>query len=380
MFDVDLSSSAKTSSENEIVVGISNVDESGALENLTGIKGDVYGLDDYKIFLDGSKLYIEAGSDYATAFAVNKFIDFISKYKTVPAGFILSGKYNGEKNVLDGYSYVWGDEFNAELLNTDKWLVETGTNPGPYYSTTSSYYLSTILNGNWINVEGDSKKMQDGIITLLDEEGNNYYLEDGLLVMKTQKTDDGYSATKISAKNKYNFTYGIMTARVKLATKNGACSTLWSRSLDDIGGTGASVNEMDFVENFGADQIVPNLHTWVNYTDHTNHSGDIDKQETIYPAEGASLSDSFHEISLYWDEEKIVFYFDGVPYLEQDIGSDPEKWEAFHKSTYMIMGVSAPSGYYGTYHDGSTPADILVNLIDSFSESLYVDYIRVFQK
>ena len=44
------------------------------------------------------------------------------------------------------------------------------------------------------------------------------------------------------------------------------------------------------------------------------------------------------------------------------------------------MGISAPTGYYGTYNNGSTPGDILGDMIDSFSESLSVDYIRVFQK
>lgn len=379
MFGVDLSASAKALPENEIVVGISNADKSGALENLTGVKGDVYGLDDYKVFYYENKLYIEAGSDYATAFAVNKFINFLSQNRSFPAGCVLSGKYYGEKGLLDGYSYVWGDEFNAELLDTSKWMVETDEKPGPYHERTSSYYLSTMLNGNWVDVEGDSR-MQDGVIRQLNEEGNNYYLNDGLLVMNTAKTDYGYSATKISAKYKYNFTYGIMTARVKLATKNGATSAIWSRSLDDIGGTGASVNEMDFVENFGSDQVIPNLHTWVNYTDHTNHGANIDMRNTIYPASGESLSDEFHEISLYWDEEKIIFYFDGVKYLEQDIASDPETWEAFHKSTYMIMEVSAPSGYYGSYNNGSYPGDLLGSLIDSFNENLYIDYVRVYQK
>ena len=375
-FGVDLNESA----ENSIVVGISSLAENvktTAMENLTGVKGDVYGLDDYKIFIYENDLYIEAGSDYATAFAVNTFKDLITENKFFPVGLEIVGKYYGENNLFDGYSYVWGDEFNGDKLDTNKWTVNTGETPGPYYEKTNSYYLSSVLNGTyggpWIDPDGNPN-MQEGVITLLNEEGNNYYLQDGLLVMNTKKTSDGYSATKINAKQ--SFTYGIMTARVKLATKNAACSTLWSRTEDD---GGASVNEMDFVENFGSDQIVPNLHTWENYTDHTNHKGDIDKQDTI-TLEGESLSDSFHEISLYWDEEKIVFYFDGVPYLEQDIGSDKEKWEAFHKSTYMIMGVSAPEGYYSTASGGQNPGDYLGNLIDTFSEDFAVDYIRVFQK
>ncbi len=378
---LDLENNAKAT--NKIVVSIPNIDDdelqNSALNTLTGVKGDVYGVDDYKIFIYNNDLYIEGGSDYATAFAVNEFISFIQKYEMIPVGFELSGKYNGERGLGEGYSYVWGDEFDGEYLDTTKWVVETGTSAGPCYKITDSYYLSTMTNGNW-TYNDDYNMMQDGEVRYLDEEGNNYYLEDGLLVMNTKRTEYGYSATKISAKNKYNFTYGIMTARVKLATKNGASSTFWSRSLDNIGGEGASVNEMDFVENFGADQIHANLHTWTEYVNDTNHNGNIDMQETILPDEGESLSDTFHEITLYWTAEKIVFYFDGVAYLEQDIGSDPEKWEAFYKSTYLIMGVSAPTGIYGTYNNGTTPGDVLGKLVDSFNENLCMDYIRVYQK
>ncbi len=377
---VNLSDNAAAA--NSIVVGIANKEgsETTALGNLTGVKGDVYGLDDYKIFIHENNLYIEGGSDYATAFAINTFKDFIAEYNIFPAGYELYGKYNGEKNLLDGYSYVWGDEFNGETLDTGKWYLSTGEKPGPYYAKDNSYFASSRLDGTyggpWSDPDGNPS-MQEGTVTLLDEEGNNYYLQDGLLIMNTKKTDAGYTATQINAKQ--SFKYGIMTARVKIATKNGACSTLWSRTVDD---NGASVNEMDFIENFGSDQIVPNLHTWVNYTDHTNHkaNNDIDMYEPVLPGEGESLSDAFHEIALYWDEEKIVFYFDGRAYLEQDIASDAEKWEAFHKSTYMIMGVSAPSGYYSTASGGQNPGDYMGSLINSFSENYAIDYVRVFQK
>ncbi len=359
---VDLQNNTKAT--NKIVVSVPNISEdalnNSALNTLTGVKGDVYGVDDYKIFLNGNDLYIEGGSDYATAFAVNEFISFIQKYDMIPVGFELSGKYNSEKGLGEGYSYVWGDEFNGEYLDTSKWVVR---------SVVSDPKNHTVAGPNYV-----------GEIRYLDEEGNNYYLEDGLLVMNTKKTDYGYASTEISTKYKYNFTYGIMTARVKLATKNGATSTFWGRTLDDIGGAGALVNEMDFVENFGADQVLGNLLVWENYEKKEDFRGQLDKQDTILPADGESLSDTFHEITLYWTEEKIVFYFDGVAYLEQDIGSDPEKWEAFYKSAYLILGVSAPSGVYGSYHNGTTPEQVLGDLVDSFNENLCMDYIRVYRK
>ena len=378
--------STKASSDKKIVVGISNIDDSilktAALENLTGINGDVYGLNDYKIFLKDDNIYIEAGSDYATAFAVNKFVDFIKKNKIIPAGFVLSGTYNNEKDVLDGYSYVWGDEFNADVLNTGKWWItsENANEAGPLYSKTNSYYLSSRFGGNyggpWIDPDGNPN-MQEGVIERPNVEGEDYYLNDGLLVLNTRKTDKGYTAVRLNGT--HQFKYGIMTARVKLATKNGACSTLWARSNDDD--KGSSVNEFDFVENFGTESIYPNLHTWNNYSEDTNHKNDIkDCSQTLTPAEGESFSDSFHDIALYWTSEKIVFYFDGVAYLDLDITADPEKWAAFHKTTHMVMGVSAPSGYYAMNYGAKAPGDYLGELINSFSENFSLDYVRVFQK
>ena len=389
------------SSENKIYVGIKDIDEeilnNEALINLTGVKGDVYGLDDYKIFMFENDIYIEAGSDYATAYAVNIFVDYLKNNKSLTADFEISGTYakgdtKGEV-IVNGYQYMvgQGDEFNGgsaygDNLNKNRWYLSKGTKQGTNYAKDNDYYKaskSSLANsdtsddfgGPWIDPDGNPN-MQDGTIKYIDEEGNNYKLENGLLVMNTKRVTDGYTATEINGTQQ--FKYGIMTARVKLATKNGATSTVWARTTDD---NGASVNEFDFVENYGSDQVIPNLHIWNNYTDDTNFDGTMDKQDVIYPAEGESLSDTFHDIALYWTEETIEFYFDGVLYLKQDI-TDKATYEAFHKSTHMILGVSVPSNYYADAEgkNGSKPGNIMKSLINSFSENMYVDYIRVFQK
>lgn len=386
-FEITLPMTAEDEvNENEIVVGLTGSSaDNAAAETATGINGDTYKADEYKIFFVGNKLYVEAGSDYATAYAVNKLIDYLTLYRTIPTGFTLSGEYGGDYSLLDGYAYVWGDEFDGATLNKSLWTVETGEQAGTYYTRNNSYYSGSVASlwdsdstndygGPWIDVE-DSPQMQDGTIMLLDDEGNNYGLNNGLLTMKTAKTATGYSATKISAN--VSFKFGIMTARVKIGTKNGACTTLWSRTVDN---GGASVNEMDFVENYGKDQILPNLHTWKNYTESVNHGAlnEIALRNTVTPADGESLSDSFHDIALKWTDKKITFYFDGKVYLEQDIAADAEKWEAFQKSTYLIMGISAPKADYCNY-GGSKPGDILGSMINTFAESTSVDYIRIFQ-
>lgn len=391
LFGVDLQASAKTSAENKIVVGISNIDEtvlkSGALENLIGVNGDVYGLNDYKIFFKGNDLYIEAGSDYATAFAVNKFIATVKTYGYVPENFKLSGTYNGEKAILDGYSYVWGDEFGGNALNTTNWKTDLEakykSNVCPAYNDdqmksifgVSDTQLTIAKISGTLTVSGRTFTRknfgsEDKKWNLWCENANiqyntaqSYSVANGLLTMNAMATDDGYSVSKLMAN--HNFTYGIMEARIMLGSVEGASATFWARSKDKA--YNIPVNEFDFVETFGAEKIKANLHTWENagavHTDHAIGS-------TVYPAEGEKFSDTFHHIAFVWTDKKVTFYLDGVEYLSQDITDG--KWDAFREETFLILGLSVPNGEYLQYCD---------NAIDysNFSASQKVDYIRIYQ-
>lgn len=391
LFGVDLQASAKTSAENKIVVGISNIDEtvlkSSALENLIGVNGDVYGLNDYKIFFKGNDLYIEAGSDYATAFAVNKFIATVKTYGYVPENFKLSGTYNGEKAILDGYSYVWGDEFGGNALNTTNWKTDLEakykSNVCPAYNDDQMKSIFGVSDTQLIIAKSSGKLTVSGKTftrknfgsedkkwNLWCEDANikyntaeSYSVANGLLTMNAMATDDGYSVSKLMAN--HNFTYGIMEARIMLGSVEGASATFWARSKDKA--YNIPVNEFDFVETFGAEKIKANLHTWENagavHTDHAIGS-------TVYPAEGEKFSDTFHHIAFVWTDKKVTFYLDGVEYLSQDITDG--KWDAFREETFLILGLSVPNGEYLQYCE---------NAIDysNFSASQKVDYIRIYQ-
>ncbi len=390
LFDVNLSVATKMSPEKNIVVGIKGIDEtilkSGALENLTGVKGDVYGLDDYKIFLYEGNIYIEAGSDYATAYAVNKFVRFLEEYKFIPNNFELTGKYNGTNDLFGGYSYVWGDEFGGNALNTANWSAPIETKNGPAYKDdqmisifgVSATELTlakisgklTVGDKEFTRIDYDESDGEWNLWTLGENVHNTdgtYSVSDGLLTMNAMKTADGFKGSNLFAN--HNFTYGIMEARIMFGSDNGAAATFWSRSKDKA--ATIPVNEFDFAENFGAEKIIPNLHTWKNAgKEHINHSGEIDYKREVTPATGEKFSDTFHHIALVWTPEKVTYYLDGEVYLEQDI-TDP-KWSAFNEETYLILGLNVPEGSYAQYSEG-------VDDYSDFNVSQKVDYIRIYQ-
>lgn len=319
--------------------------------------------DAYAITLSDGKLTVAGGSDYAVNAAVNSLIKRFEATETLAADYSEEGNCEA---MLDGYKLAWGDEFDGTALDTAKWTVSTETQNGPFYTADSDYYKATSGAATW--TQNGSYK-QDGVVNYVDDD---YTVSDGVLTMNTRKTDAGYSATKISSNKQ--FRYGLMEAKIKFGAGEGATYTFWSRSVDGAEKETSVVNEFDFVENFGTKDIRGNLHTWKKWGDeHINHGSNIDTRETVENA----VDGEYHYIAMEWTDSVVKFYFDGELYLEQDI-TDEATWEAFRNSTYLILGIAVPTGSYAIDSNGTTPAEVLGD-ISSFSDSMSVDYVRIFQ-
>lgn len=383
--------SSDTENANEILIGMTtgsgilpSVFKSGSLDGVGG-----YGYNDYRIFVKNGKLFVEAGSDYAANYAVIKLMDILEKTPELAEGFAVSGSYNqGEYSLLNGYGLTWGDEFAGDIsagatgLDKKKWKLSTASEKGPWYKKTDPYYLASVASlkdddpnndfgGPWL-ATNSSEYVQEGTNELVNRWGDNYWLENNMLVMTTKKTDNGYISTKVVGDGLVEFRYGILEARIIAATANGSASSFWARSRDG----GKYVNEFDFFENFGIDQLKPNLHTWTNGgSGHINHGSQIMIRNIIKPNEGETFSDTFHHIALEWTSDSIKFYLDGKLYLMQD--TTAQTWDAFRENTYLIFGACAPSGTYNS--DGTNPGNWLMQTVSKYCEKQCVDYVRLYQ-
>lgn len=395
--------------ENEILIGLTtrsgisvNTFKSDSLDFLKGKKGNTYNNDDYSIFIDGTKLFVESGSDYASSHAVLKLIEELEKTSAFVKGKTISGSYKkGEYTLLNDYAYTWGDEFyttSGTTMSKKNWKVmEKGylEDDGCWYEKDDPYYLASKksledndpnnnFGGPWLETS-DPKYVQEGISRNL---GTNVAVRNNMLVQTSKKESYGYSGSVICTDGRMEFRYGILESRVMLATDNGNAACFWTRTKDG----GSVVNEMDMVENFGMNKFRPNLHTWAET--HTNHGAMITLRETREPAEGETFGDTFHHIALEWTPDFINMYLDGEIYLSQEITSDT--WYAFRETTYVIFNCTSPSALYaeegnpGNWLAGGnvnpmetaklfdTNGDGKVDVEDFYEEQL-IDYVRLYQ-
>ncbi len=407
-YNLKIEKDTKTTA-NEILVGLTtrsgisaNTFKSESLDFLKGKKGNTYNNEDYSIFVDGSKLFVEAGSDYAANCAVLELIDKFEKNSDVTKELSIKGKYNkGEYTLLNDYAYTWGDEFFTTYGTTfskKNWkLMDKGymEDEGCWYALNDPYYLASKASlsdndpnndfgGPWV-VASNPAYMQEGTSRNLAE---NAVIRNNVLVQTAKKSVNGYTGNVICTDGRMEFRYGILESRIMAATANGSSACFWTRTKDSGGGT---VNEMDIYENFGTDALRPNLHTWGET--HIDHAKMISLRKTLIPAVGETFSDTYHHLALEWTPEYINMYLDGEIYLSQEITGDI--WAAFKETTYVIFNNTAPSATYAANKPGNwlgggnldpmegaklfdTNGDGRIDVEDFYTEQS-IDYVRLYQ-
>jgi beta-glucanase (GH16 family) len=187
----------------------------------------------------------------------------------------------------DGSQFVpvWNDEFEGSAVDTSKWYVQ------------DSYRLLEPENEwrrNW--------------------KAKNVSVEEGALVIKTVREDDGSFSTGAVKTGGYGDTpwlfsqaFGRFEARVKLPTQQGHWPAFWgwTPGTDGVDGSGRDGSEIDIFEGaYRIDRVNHALH-WDGYA--ASH------QIASHDVEGRGLNDGdWHTFALEWYPDEYVFYIDGV--------------------------------------------------------------------
>lgn len=237
-----------------------------------------------------------------------------------------------------GYTLVWQDEFNGSALSAD-WNQEIGNGNSGWGNNELQYYRA-----------------------------ENTTVSDGFLQIQARSEFfDGYNYTssRITTQAKQSFKYGRIDIRAALPYGQGLWPALWMLG-DNIGTEGwPACGEIDIVELVGGN-IPGGGDNVVHGTAHWDDNGHADFGNSNALSSG-TYADEFHVFSIIWDAQSIRWYRDDIKYHELDISS--ASLSEFHANFFLIFNVAVGGNWPGN-----------PNASTSFPQSMYVDYVRVFQQ
>lgn len=337
--------------ENEIIIG-----KTSRKESKSDLKENKL-----SVSLEGKKLVFSGGHDVTVKSAVEKFVRLAPK-KGKAVTFELETDFVATK--LDGYEYVWGDEFEGSSLDKTKFtLMEHMTGSGSMLVSTDS----------------DVIRVEDGRLKLF-----------GIRYFDQQREGTQYKVpASVSTVYNMNFTYGYAEIRARVPFQHGAWPSFWAKSNQSPYVNSANENytiEVDIFEIFGSlTDVVPNLHKWYRKYDydaiHNKNTGKhtqlSSKEKDIYSFEESdTLSYEYHTYGMEWTSKEISMFVDGEKYETFDIT------KSFDLNPDMAPFAKHPLFLIFNNHLMPEDGDYVTTLVkdDELPTEYFIDYLRVYQK
>ena len=233
---------------------------------------------------------------------------------------------------------IWSDEFDGDTLNLDNWSYEIGDG-------------CTEGICGWGNNE----------LQVYDEASTT--VSDGTLKI-TARPDPAnpgrYTSSRIISRDKQDFTYGRMEARIKVPAGAGTWPAFWMLSTDEVYGGWPQSGEIDIMEYVGreSNQVLGTIHYGQPFPNNSFTNAAIDLAEPI--------AEDFHEFAVEWEENEIRWFFDDVLYSTKTPADlDGQRWP-FDQDFFFILNLAIGGTLGGPVASGIFPA------------VLEVDYVRVY--
>ena len=240
---------------------------------------------------------------------------------------------------FDGYELVWNDEFNGNSIDNSKWNFEIGTGNWGWGNGEHQYYTSR---------------------------SENAFIQDGKLIIRAlleSYSGSNYTSARMTTKNKGDWTYGKIVARIKVPSAGGTWPAFWLMPTNSVYGGWPNSGEIDVMEHYGCDNN--HIHSTV-HNNMYNWNGGI--PPTSYSAYTSATSD-FHIYETEWNEDELNFYVDGQylgTYFRTNGGW--QQWP-YNQDFYIILNLAIGSHFMQC----STEDEL-------FPQQLEIDYVRVYQE
>ena len=172
-----------------------------------------------------------------------------------------------------------------------------------------------------------------------------------------------WSSGKIHTANKVSFKYGLIEVIAKAPKGIGTWPAIWLLGSDLLTGTPwPNCGEIDVLESTGANprNIQGTLHG-------PNYFGEAGLTKIIQGPD--LLSNDYHTYSIYWEEDKFEWYFDGQLYNvidRKDNQVSRENWP-FNKHFYFILNLAIGGWFGGEVDSELTSAEFSIKSIKHYS-------------
>ena len=238
-----------------------------------------------------------------------------------------------ERNVqgaVGDWNLVWSDEFNGTQLDESIWNYEIGTGDWGWGNNEQQYYRK-----------------------------ENVTVSNGTMKITAKREDYGgkkYTSSRITTKNKYEFKYGKIEARIKLPRFKGIWPAFWM--LGTSGGW-PKCGEIDIMEAINdEDKTYGTLH-WFN--DPGNNNADSGGNTAV------NDRTQWHTYSVIWSKNRLEWYVDDKMFYAMNVSD--ASFSEVRQNYYIIFNVAVGGQWPGYDIDDS-----------AFPGTMEVDYVRVYEK
>ncbi|MHB8113913.1 MAG: glycoside hydrolase family 16 protein [Bellilinea sp.] len=252
-----------------------------------------------------------------------------------------------------GWSLIWNDEFDAPA----------GSPPDP------AKWTFDLGGEGWGNQEWEYYTDQpenaatDGAGSLVIRAIE--VAEDDTRSLNCWYGPCKYTSARILTRERFDFTYGRVEARLKLPYGNGIWPAFWMLGSDIAAVGWPNCGEIDIMENIGRepDKVYGTVHG-------PGYSGANGISHSYALPVGQAFKDDFHVFALEWDAVEIRWYMDDELYgvLPKERFSESRPW-VFDHPFFLILNVAVGGAWPGYPDETST-----------FPQEMLVDYVRVYQK
>lgn len=241
--------------------------------------------------------------------------------------------FSNTVKAADNYELVWLDEFNGNSLDTNTWNYEIGTGSWGWGNNEQQYYTD-----------------------------RNIKVSNGTMKITAKREDYGgmkYTSSRITTKNKKNFKYGKIEARIKMPKFKGVWPAFWMLGANQDSVGWPKCGEIDIVEAINDENLVYGTLHWF----HDPGNNNADSGSSVAVADRTE----YHVYGVEWTADKLRWYVDGKVYRTMDVSND--SFSEVRKEYFVIFNM-AIGGQWPGYDIDET----------AFPATMEVDWVRAYKK